>query len=93
MNHFLLPLAWLGIRAFDAAVQRTGPPYWLVFTMDYRVLVYIAAVCVITGIVFGLAPALHVSRTNNHDVLKDGGRGTAGARRSRRLQFWCSPAS
>jgi predicted permease len=80
-----LPLAWFAVRAFDAAVQRTGPPYWLVFTMDSRVLVYVAAVCVVTGIVFGLAPALHVSRTNNHDVLKDGGRGTAGARRSRRF--------
>jgi len=80
-----LPLAWLAVRAFDAAIQRAGPPYWLVFTMDYRVLAYVGVVCVTTGLMFGLAPALHVSRTNNHDVLKDGGRGTAGTRRSRRF--------
>ena len=46
---------------------------------------FLAAVCVLTGIVFGFAPALHVSRTNVHGVLKEGGRGNTGGGRVRWL--------
>jgi len=81
-----LVLATVGVRAFDAAVQATeGVPYWLSFTIDYRVLAYVATICVATGVVFGLAPALHVSKSNNHEVLKEGGRGTVGKRRAQRF--------
>jgi predicted permease len=80
-----LVLAGAGINAFDAAVQIAQPPYWLSFAIDYRVLAYVAAICVITGIVFGLAPALHISRDDQHDALKEGGRGTMGQRRAGRF--------
>lgn len=80
-----LGLAWFAVGAFDAAVQMSQPPYWLVFNIDYRVLAYVAAIGVATGILFGLAPALHVSKGNQHDALKDGGRGAAGGRRAGRL--------
>jgi predicted permease len=80
-----LGLAYFGIRAFDAAVADTGKPYWIVFTMDYTVFSFLAAVCVVTGMLFGIAPALHVSRTNVSGVLKEGGRGTAGGARTRWL--------
>ena len=53
--------------------------------MDYVVFGFLAAVCVLTGVLFGLAPALQVSRTNVNDVLKEGGRGNAGGRRMRWL--------
>lgn len=80
-----LALAWVGVRAFDAAIQASGAPYWLSFTMDYRVLIYVVAVCVATGILFGLAPALHVSSGNQHETLKEGARGSFGARRANRF--------
>jgi predicted permease len=80
-----LLLAMVGVRLFDAAVADSGKPYWIVFTIDYVVFGFLAVICVLSGVIFGLAPALHVTRTNINDVLKEGGRGTAGGRRARWL--------
>src|SRR5688572_7704071 len=80
-----LGIAIFGVRAFDAAVTDSGKPYWIQFTIDYTVIGFLAAICVLTGLLFGLAPALHVSRTNVHGVLKEGGRGNAGGGRVRWL--------
>jgi putative ABC transport system permease protein len=78
-----LGLAVVGVRLFDRAVTNVGKPYWIVFSFDPTVFTYLAAVCVLTGILFGLAPALQVSRTNVNEILKEGGRGNAGGRRAR----------
>jgi putative ABC transport system permease protein len=77
-------LASAGVRLFDAAMQQTLP-YWVRFTFDTVVFAYVAGICVLTAILFGLAPALHVSKANASEVLKEGGRGTAGSGRVRRL--------
>ena len=53
--------------------------------MDATVFAYLAAVCLATGVLFGLAPALQVSKTNLNEILKEGGRGNAGGRRARWL--------
>ena len=75
----------VGVRLFDAAVAGSGKPYWVIFTMDYTVFGFLAAICVVTGVLFGLAPALQVTKTNVNEVLKEGGRGNAGGRRARWL--------
>lgn len=80
-----LALAWAGVGAFDTAIRATGVPYWLRFTIDYRVVFYVAGICVATGVLFGLAPALQVSRDNTHETLKDGARGATGNRKSGRM--------
>ena len=80
-----LGLAVIGVRLFDNAVSGTGKPYWIVFSFDPTVFAFLAAVCVLTGILFGLAPALQVTRTNVNEVLKEGGRGNAGGVRARWL--------
>jgi len=80
-----------GVRLFAIifAVREVGGtaatmPYWLNLSADGRVLAFLAGVCLVSTLLFGLAPALHVSKTNIADVLKDGGRGAAGPRHSRR---------
>ena len=79
-----LGLAYLGVRWFDSETQDVGKPYWMVFTMDGRVFAFFAIVSIATGIVFGLVPALHISKTNLNEVLKEGGRTGAGGTRVRR---------
>jgi len=78
-------LSVFGVRWFDSVTQNVGKPYWIHFTMDGTVFAFIAAVCLGTGVLFGLAPALHVSKTDVNDVLKEaGGRSGSGGRRARR---------
>jgi predicted permease len=81
-----LGLALVGVRMFDAVVTtEMGKPYWMTFTMDGIVFLFLVAVCVATGVIFGLAPALHISRTEANEVLKDaGGRSGTGGLRARR---------
>jgi putative ABC transport system permease protein len=81
---FGLGLSAIGIRLFDAATQDAGKPYWMVFTMDTTVVAFFAVICLGTGVIFGLAPALHVSKTDLNDVLKEGGRSNSGGVRARR---------
>jgi putative ABC transport system permease protein len=76
-------LALLGIKWFDFAVADVGKPYWIKFTLDGRVFAFIAAICLGTGFIFGLAPAVHVSRTDINEVLKEGGRSGSGLRARR----------
>src|SRR3954451_20260678 len=80
-----LALALGGIRVFDAAVADQGKPYWMTFTIDPIVVVFLMVICVGTAILFGLAPALHVSKTDVNEVMKEGGgrSGTSGLRARR----------
>lgn len=48
--------------------------------MDGRVLLFLAAVTILTSIAFGLAPAIQASRRDSAESLKEGGRGAAGGR-------------
>lgn len=69
-----LAIASWGIRAFDAAVIPTGKPPWINFAMDFRAFGYFAALTVGTAMLFGLAPALRLSRMDINSTLKEGGR-------------------
>jgi len=53
--------------------------------VDWRVLVFTLAVTVLTGFVFGLVPALHLSKTDLTESLKEG-RGAGGAARKNRVR-------
>ncbi len=47
--------------------------------MDWRVFVFTAAVAWLTGLLFGLAPALRATRVDLHSALKENTRGARGS--------------
>ena len=77
-------LAWMGARAFAAETIGFGMPYWIKFTFDVRLVLYITALSTSAGLAFGLLPALHLSRTNLNEVLNQGGRSGMSSPRARR---------
>ncbi len=75
-------LAWVGITLLDRAIPVDDVPYFIHWSLDARSLIYTIGISLVTGIVFGLAPALQAARTNLQDSLKEGGRGAAGGQRA-----------
>jgi predicted permease len=75
-------LAWLGtqtgLRALPEALPRAND-----IGMNLRVLSFTLAVSILSGIFFGLAPALKCLHPDLHDTLKEAGRGSSGARHHR----------
>jgi macrolide transport system ATP-binding/permease protein len=59
------------IQLVKAAVPPLDFTLTLDLRMDWRVVGFVVALALLTGIAFGLFPALYVSRTNLHGTLKD----------------------
>ena len=54
--------------------------------IDLRILGFTFAASVLTGILFGLAPALQISRADVQEAIRETGRGTSGSRRQSRFR-------
>jgi predicted permease len=74
-----LLLAKWGTQAILAALPETLPRTEEI-GIDGHVLLFTLGISVTTGIVFGLVPALKAMRPDMHETLKEGGRGSSGAR-------------
>ncbi len=55
-------------------------------TLDWRVLAFTLGVSIVTGLAFGLVPALSSARSNLNLVLRSGGRGGTGGRTRSRVR-------
>ena len=78
-----LAVAWAGLQIV-VTLRPANLPRLDETTLDGTVLFFTAVLAIVTGVLFGLLPALQLSRPDVTSVLKDGGRtGTAG--RSRQL--------
>jgi predicted permease len=74
----LLLAAWgtqAALRVLPEALPRADN-----VRLDPHVLLFTVIVSILTGIIFGLVPALKTSRPDLHGTLKEGGRGASGSR-------------
>jgi len=83
-----LALSVVGIQQIAIAFNAIEPgvplsqtkPYWVDPSMDVLVYVFVGGLCLATSVLFGIIPALQISRTDANEILKDGGRTTGGSR-------------
>jgi putative ABC transport system permease protein len=77
-----LSVGWLATRAF-VRLQPAGMLRVSNFGVDGAVLAYIVSITLVSGLIFGVAPALWAFHRNPAESLKGGGRGVAGSRRGK----------
>ena len=71
-------IAWAGLQALIAVIPPDTIPAEAVIRMSAPVLLFALAVAVLTAFIFGLAPALQISRRDLNDPLRDTGKGVSG---------------
>ena len=74
-----LLLAQFGVKLI-IAISPNSIPRSKEIGLDGRVLAFTIAVSVLTGVIFGLAPALQASKPDLNETLKEAGRGSTGRR-------------
>src|SRR5262249_17740856 len=78
-----LALAWLSVRSLTT-LSPSILPRAKAIALDVQSLGLTAAIAVLTCLLFGLAPALHMAKADLASAMRDGGRGNAiGFRRNR----------
>jgi predicted permease len=80
-----LAIAKLGIDALVALGPKQIPRMHMI-SLDWRTLAFTLTAVLLTGALFGLAPALQISKVNLNESLKEGGRGSSGGARHNRLR-------
>jgi putative ABC transport system permease protein len=78
-------LAFFLVR-LPAALRFEGIPRINEIAVDGRVLVFTLVISLLTGVLFGLAPALQVSKPQLGEFLQESSRGSSGGSRRRRLR-------
>jgi putative ABC transport system permease protein len=78
-------LAWAALRSFAGAIPQ-GLAGAASFTIDGRVLAFTLALCLLTSLLAGLAPALQTIRPNLAGSLREGTRGGSASLGGRRTQ-------
>jgi len=72
-----IPLAGLGLELLDMAIPPSDAiPYYIDWAIDRPTLTYTVIISILTGVLFGLAPALQAARGSLQEALRDGARGS-----------------
>ena len=80
-----LIVAFWGVDLMVKAVP-VEIPNWVSFDFDWRIFTFAVGTGLLSSLLFGLAPALHASKPQLVDSLKDGGRSGIGGVKSQRTR-------
>ena len=69
-------LSIFGMRWFTNALSVNPPPFWITFSLDYRVMLFVLGIIALASVVAGTLPALHAARVTAGSALKDDSRGS-----------------
>ncbi|HEY1302451.1 MAG TPA: ABC transporter permease [Vicinamibacterales bacterium] len=75
-----LVLAAVGVNLIKARIPPATIPYYIEFQIDLRSFAYSLVVAALTAVVFGLVPALQLTRRELQENLKEGARGSTSPR-------------
>jgi putative ABC transport system permease protein len=75
-------LAWWAVRILKSAMPESLPRISAI-GLDFRVLAAAAVLSIVTGVLFGIIPALQLSKPDLTNALKEGARGSIGGARQR----------
>src|SRR5262245_16183169 len=78
-------LAWWGLRLL-VDLNPANIPRLENIRLDWLVLGFSLVLSLLTGVIFGLVPALQITHIKLSEVLKEGGRAGAGSRRAQRIR-------
>jgi putative ABC transport system permease protein len=76
-------LSVLGMRWFTQALSVSPPPFWITFELDYRIMLFVLGLIVISSLFAGGLPALHAARVSAGSALKDDSRSSTSGRLGR----------
>jgi putative ABC transport system permease protein len=83
-----VPLTWFGLRLIDRGIPAENPlPWYFHWSVDATTLMYTLGIAALTSVLFGLVPALQISRGRLYDALREGGgRGAFGSAKRNKMR-------
>jgi putative ABC transport system permease protein len=78
-------IAVVSVRIYERIESPPGLYNQYQYVLDYRTLLYLVAISILAGLLFGMAPAVRLSKLDVNSTLKDGGRGATGGMSGKRL--------
>jgi len=79
-------VAYAGLQALVAAIPKNTIPDEAMIGLNVPVLLFSLTVAVVTALLFGLAPAMHMAKPDIVEPLKDSGKGVSGGFRHGKLR-------
>jgi len=78
-------LAWPSLQALLKLIP-VELPFWMKIELNWPALAFSFVVAIVTGVLFGLVPAVQLSRVNLQNALKDSAKGSSSGAGSLRLR-------